>query len=185
MRLFVALEVLGTVRAEIAAAVASARQRYADLRWVDGDGLHLTLAYLGSVDAAPDDVAAVVAPAAAVAGPIALRLTDAGRFDGRVLWVGVDDDPAGAVAALGADAQGRIAAAGLPVDRKPVRPHLTVARSRTPRGVTREVVAALAPVSSGWVAREVAVVALLPAGHGVPNRYEAMASLVLGSSTTS
>ena len=181
MRLFVALEVPTEVRAAVALATADARQRYPRLRWVDGDGLHLTLAFLGHVDTPPARVAEVIAPAAAASPPISLRLTEPGRFDARVLWLGVDDDPAGAVAALGADVQGRLVQAGLPVDRKPVRAHLTIARARERRGLGAEVVAAVAPVAGEWRADEVVVVASHPGGHGVPNRYEAMASLALGS----
>jgi RNA 2',3'-cyclic 3'-phosphodiesterase len=103
-------------------------------------------------------------------GPIGLRLAGPGRFGRHVLWVGMDDDPPGAVAALGDRLQAAIAAAELPVQRQDVRPHLTLARGGRGRPVrTRhlddlaEALDAVVGSGSGdgddvgWVADEVQV----------------------------
>ncbi len=129
----------------------------------------------------PEDVAAVLAPLAADAPTsIRLALAAAGRFGRRVLWVGVRDEPVGAVAALGAAAQQALSAADLPVDRKEVRPHLTIARAGRRRAeVTAPLVAAIPTVQGAWTARELVLVRSLSGGHRRPNRYETLVRLPL------
>lgn len=97
---------------------------------------HLTLAFLGEVS---DDRAPEVAPAldAAVArwragggAPPRLRLAGGGSFEGRgsaVVWAGLAGDVA-ALRKLGEIVRRALRRARLPHDRKPFRPHLTVAR---------------------------------------------------------
>ena len=178
-RLFVALLVPEHVRVLGQAAAAPAREVAPELTWTRPEGWHLTLAFLGPV--AVDRVPAVEetvggAVAAAGVGPIGCRLGVPGRFGGRALWLGVEDDPAGAIAALGEAVQAALEAApGLPVQRQPVRPHLTLARaSRRGARITEAVTAAVAPVTASWEADEVALVR----SHlgGGPARYAEVAS---------
>ncbi len=182
MRLFVALEVPDDVRERLDAAIAPARSRHPKLAWTSAEGWHLTLAFLGEVPAEPSDIAAVLAPVAAAA-PAGIRLTlgQAGRFGRRVLWVGVRDEPPGAVAALGAGAQQALADQDLPVDLKEVRPHLTVARGRSGgTGAPASLVAAIPSVQAGWTAREVLLMRSVRVGQRRPNRYEPLLRLPLG-----
>ncbi|MDQ4131418.1 MAG: RNA 2',3'-cyclic phosphodiesterase [Actinomycetota bacterium] len=183
MRLFVALEVPDEVRGRLDAAVAPVRPRHPKLAWTSAEGWHLTLAFLGEVAAEPSDIAAVLAPVAADAPAAGIRLSlgQAGRFGRRVLWVGVRDEPAGAVAALGAGTQRALAEKDLPVDLKEVKPHLTVARARRGGGeVTASLVAAIPSVQSGWTAREVVLMRSVRLGQRRPNRYEPLRRLPLG-----
>lgn len=130
MRLFAGLAVGTDVRDRLAAALAPLHPRVAGLRWSAPDGWHLTLAFLGDVDPHRlDDVRAVAAQAAARAPTVDLRIGAAGRFGPRVLWAGVDGDPSDATGTLGEHLQAALARAGLPVQRRPVAPHLTVARA--------------------------------------------------------
>ncbi len=183
MRLFVALEVPDDVRERLDAAIAPLRARHPKLAWTSAEGWHLTLAFLGEVAVEPGDIAAVLAPVAAAA-PAGIRLTlgQAGRFGRRVLWVGVRDEPAGTVAALGAGTQQALADKDLPVDLKKVRPHLTVARGRSGGAdVPASLVAAIPSVESGWTAREVLLMRSVRVGHRRPNRYEPLLRLPLGA----
>lgn len=179
-RLFVALPVPDHVRLLVQAAAAPAREAAPDLTWTRPEGWHLTLAFLG--DVAEDHVAEVertVERVVADGRPLGCELAGADRFDGRALFLAVDDDPSGAIAALGEAIQGAVEDAGLPVRRKPVRPHLTLARaSRRGATVTDDVTAAVAPVAAGWDADEVALVR----SHlgGGPARYEALSAWTLG-----
>lgn len=138
MRLFVALDVPDDVVDRLDAALSPLRERHPDLNWTPPATWHVTLAFLGEVEEERlDDVEAAVSDAVATAGegPIELSLADPGRFGGRVAWLGVEDRPRGAVARLGAAVQEGIAARpGLPVDRKEIRPHVTLARARGRRG---------------------------------------------------
>ena len=92
---------------------------------------HLTLAFLGEVDdAAPPP--GPLEPACAGTGPLALSLAGAWTFGrGGPVWVGVAGDT-GRLAELA----GRVAAAcrgaGVDVERRPYRPHLTVGRRGHP-----------------------------------------------------
>lgn len=104
-----------------------------DVRWVRMDGLHLTLRFLGPT--APDHVAptaAAMAAAAASHGPIALTIADAGTFPPgprpRTLWLGLASGVS-ELTALAASLDRALAAAGWPGDGRPIRPHLTLARS--------------------------------------------------------
>lgn len=152
MRRFVALPVPDEPRAALAAAVASLRERSPRWRWTDPTGWHVTCAFLGEVDDA--DVAPVVEVVRRAVGtgvvPLTLRFGAAGRFGDRILWAGLDDDPAGSVAALGERVQAGLEAAGLPVDRKPVRPHLTLARARRAAPITSRAPAAVSLPDRAW-----------------------------------
>lgn len=172
LRLFVALPVPDHVRVLATAAVAPARDLAPDLTWTRPDGWHVTLAYVGDVPAAAEPaIARAVADAAAATAPIDLRLGAAGRFGRHALWLAVRDDPAGAVAALGVAVQAALLADGLPVDERPVRPHLTLARGARGRGaaVDDRVVDAFESVEVGWSADAVDLVASVR-GDG-PARY--------------
>lgn len=179
-RLFVALPVPDHVRVLVQAAAAPAREAAPDLTWTRPEGWHLTLAFLGDVaEGRVAEVERAVGQVAADGDPLRCELAGADRFDGRVLFLAVADDPSGAIAGLGEAIQGAVEDAGLPVRRKPVRPHLTLARaSRSGTTVTDQVAAAVAPVAAEWDADEVALVR----SHlgGGPARYEALSAWTLG-----
>lgn len=184
MRLFAALEVPAAVRDPLEGAVAPMRAGRDDLRWTPAHQWHLTIAFLGSVDHAGVPAVREVMSSACGAAPasIGLSLADAGRFGKRVLWIGVDDDPSGAVARLGSAAQEALADADLPVDDKDVHPHLTLARSRGRHGrpIRSELVEAVPRIDASWVVDELVLFASVQQGHGEPNRYEALERLPLG-----
>jgi RNA 2',3'-cyclic 3'-phosphodiesterase len=104
-----------------------------DVRWVRMDGLHLTLRFLGPT---PDDridptIDAMTRVAAGI-GPVTGRLCGVGTFPAsgrpRAIWIGITD---GAVS-LGTMAERlgvALASAGWPVDDRPFRAHLTLARA--------------------------------------------------------
>ena len=169
MRLFVALELPEAWRtaAERAQAALRAAAEPRLLRFVDPALMHLTLRFLGEVDATiaprieaalqrevpPLDVAISLAPAGTF-GPAA-RTTAA--------WLGVDGDLV-ALDALVARIEHAVTAVALPAETRPFRAHLTLARvSRTATAVQRravaEAVARLAPPNlPAFVAREIVLV---------------------------
>jgi RNA 2',3'-cyclic 3'-phosphodiesterase len=130
VRSFVALPIPAPARDEARERLAPLRARRADLRWVPTSRWHLTLAFLGDV---PEEVVDALQPRLErVAGryaPLRLRLEAGGRFDHRVLWLGVGGERQ-RLARLAAS----VAAAGdrVGIAREPgrYRPHLTVARAR-------------------------------------------------------
>lgn len=143
-RRFVALGVPAAVREAVAAALEPARAREPEHAWTDPAGWHVTLAFLGELadDRVPDAELAVrrAVDGAWVEEPAATGwrwwLGQPARFGRRVLVVEVEDDPGGAISRLGERIQAELADAGLPVDRRPVRPHVTLARSRRRTAIT-------------------------------------------------
>lgn len=132
MRLFVALPVDEAVRERLAAAVGRWRDEHgrAGWRWTRPQGWHVTVAFLGEVDEeVVGGVVGAVGDGAVGTGSIDLRLGGLDRFGRRVLHAGLEDDPPGAVARLGASVQGSLVAADLPVQEREVHPHLTLARA--------------------------------------------------------
>ncbi len=102
--------------------------------------------------------------------PLPLRLAGSGRFGDRVLWAGLRDGRFSGAAAvdgavltvlarLAADITNAAAGAGIRMDDKPFRPHLTLARAGgrvRPRLDLRPLAADLAPFEGGpWMASEI------------------------------
>jgi 2'-5' RNA ligase len=96
--------------------------------------MHLTLAFLG---AQPEErlpaLERIGAAAAGATRPGRLRLGEAGSFgsrrEPRVLWVDVRGDVE-LLASLQRSLNGGLAAEGLPVEERPFRAHITLARRR-------------------------------------------------------
>ena len=179
LRLFVALDAPSAVVQDLADVVREVSTDRPWLRWVPPERWHLTLAFLGQVDRGRvDELSTRLARSAARYNPLALQLAGAGRFGSRVLWVGVR----GAVADVGRLADSVAAGsrrAGIAVEDRPYRPHLTVARGRDPRTDLRPAVAALADYAGPqWTAAEVH---LVRSHLGPAVRYERLATFGLGS----
>ena len=160
------------------------------IRWVQQEGLHLTLRFLG---AAPPSAAEPTAAAVrrAVEGHASFRVTlgGAGAFPSparpRVLWLGIGEGAA-ALGALTHDLDTRLAAAGWAPTGRPFRPHLTVARTDAApydagADAARALVAAAGDRSIAFDA-ERAVLYRSHLGRG-PARYEVVADAPLGTPT--
>jgi 2'-5' RNA ligase len=177
MRLFVALDVPPVAIDHLEAAVAAVRDRYPDLRWVAADRRHVTLAFLGEVEErALAGLTGRLDRAAQRHHELALRFAGAGRFGSRVVWVGVhgDREPLSRLAQCVAAAARR---AGVPVDARPHRAHVTLARGRTTSLDLRPVVADLADYAGPpWRARSFS---LVRSHLGPQPQYEVLAGFPL------
>lgn len=186
MRLFVALAPPLAVLGDLDAAVAPHRAGRRDLRWTGPADWHVTLAFLGAV-AAP--VAGRLPPrlqrAAARHQPFRLAFAGAGAFPAagraRVLWCGVAGDRT-ALAALAASvaAGARRADAAPPDAGRPFRPHLTLARCRTPADVGGLVAALSTYQGPPWQADRIHLIDSHPGGEP---RYTTIGSWPLGGDT--
>jgi len=124
-RLFIALE-LHAGRREALAAVA---ETIPGVRWLAADQLHLTLAFLGNVDAEleqllRDSLAELRVP------EFSLRLCGVRIFRARrsaVIWAGVEDAQDGLMALHG-EVLRAVAAAHIEIKRASFHPHITLAR---------------------------------------------------------
>jgi 2'-5' RNA ligase len=189
LRLFVALEPpdqvrrrLRSLQAELKRAAGAAAD---DAKWVAVENIHLTLQFLGGVaEERRGAIEAAIGEAAATASPFHLDVHGAGAFPSgrraRVVWAGVTGDVA-PLTALVADLGRRLGGLGFPPEDRPFSAHLTLARSRDPRGLAG-LAAALAHCGDGpatrWPVDEVTLVRshLSPLGP----RYEALARIHLG-----
>ncbi len=163
--------------AEIAAVIGPIRAEWSQLRWVDPALWHVTVAFLGEV---PDEVLPELrvrlARAAGRHSAQTVAFGGAGAFPsasrGRVLWVGLDAGVA-LTRLAGSVAAGARRAGAVETDRKRFRPHLTLARSRTPSREgddLRPLVGALG--AFGGRRWEVSSVHLVRSHTGATVRYE-------------
>jgi RNA 2',3'-cyclic 3'-phosphodiesterase len=174
MRRFVAVPLAAHVTAALDAALLPVRAAVPDLRWTEPSGWHVTVAFLRSLpDERLGELVAAVRPVAAELPPLVLRMGVPVVFGAATLVVEVEDTPAGATATLGGCVQEAILAAGLPVERREVRPHVTLARG--PRGgIEPRVLAGVevagrvadARVPSSWTAPAIEVWSSTGASHG-------------------
>ena len=189
MRLFVAVPVPPEARDVLAGA---ARRLWelapTGVRWVDPEGIHLTLKFLGSV--APSrlsDIAGAATRAAQEVSPFEVRLTGVGTFPRgsrpRVLWVGVE--AAGDRLQILRDRlEARMADLGFPRESRAFSPHVTVGRVREGasgadlKAITDAAAAVTPEPSKPWLAESICVVqSHLGPGSAV---YSVLASLPLG-----
>ena len=135
MRLFIAIDVPQAVRDALVGAQQSLRSRAsARLRWTRPEAMHLTLKFLGDVDAARlPALARVVAAVAARHHPFGLSVSRLGAFPGgrrlQVVWAGIEGDLA-ALLALRDALEAALAAEGHAAEARAFRPHVTLGRTR-------------------------------------------------------
>lgn len=108
----------------------------ADLKVVSPDNLHVTLKFLGEIPEAQGPVLLERLRKAGFPAGYTVRVQDVGAFpDWRkfnVLWAGLTD-PDGAVSKSFALSEQVFAELGFPVEPRPFRAHLTIARKRSDR----------------------------------------------------
>lgn len=152
MRLFVAVTPPAAAVAELRAAVAGLRAGRDGLRWTRPEQWHLTLAFLGEVaDPARAELVGRLERVARRHPPLTLSLGGAGRFGHRVLWTRVRGDTV-PLRRLADAVRAAARRARIPVDDRPYRPHLTLARCRDGTDL-RPAVAALADLDGPpWTA---------------------------------
>lgn len=155
LRLFVAIELgeralqaLGTLQTQLRQNGLVAR----DLRWVRPEGVHLTLRFLGEVDARRlADIESALAQAVRGVSPHRLTLGRLGTFGSkgapRVLWVDLQGDLE-TLRALQERVEDQIGPLGFPREDRRFSPHLTLARVRleSARSVAESLAQAIACV---------------------------------------
>jgi 2'-5' RNA ligase len=136
IRAFLAVTVPPGVRRAVDAAARRLKGAMPGARFVPAGQLHLTLHFFESLEPGEVEAAKRAASAGAAAFPrFDASLAGLGVFPDerrpRVLWAGVRDGAEALVHLASAIGQ-RLAAEGLPVEGRPFRPHLTIARFREP-----------------------------------------------------
>lgn len=157
-RLFVALSLPEPVKAAIEQAQAALRRvlRVNQVRWTRADQFHLTLKFLGNVDARRVK-ALTQALLAACHGtpPLPLRAAGLGCFPERglprVIWAGVQDANDGALVRLQAAVEHAARAFTAEPAEKSFAGHVTLGRIK---GIRRSEAAALAQAAENWAGQE-------------------------------
>jgi RNA 2',3'-cyclic 3'-phosphodiesterase len=135
LRLFVAVDVPAQHLQFLADKTAPLREKWPG-RWAPIENQHITLKFLGWVDAAAlDRAASICADAAADRSPVSLTLTGLGSFPSRrrmrVLWVGLND-PKGVLVDLAEALERGFESLGFEPEKRDFTPHLTLARFKMP-----------------------------------------------------
>jgi len=123
---------------EVIAQIAELQQRLAaavsGVRWVRPEGIHLTLKFLGDIDAVQvESAGTAIAQAAAGIHPFSLTIKGVGVFPGikrpRIIWAGAGD-PDRMLPVLQQAVEAGLAAIGFAEERRPFRGHLTLGRAK-------------------------------------------------------
>ncbi|HVP58216.1 MAG TPA: RNA 2',3'-cyclic phosphodiesterase [bacterium] len=139
LRTFIAVPVSDEVRATVASVEENLRPIGADVKWVDPRNVHLTLKFLGNVDAAKlGDIAPALTSALAATNRATIEVAGAGTFppgrkNVRVIWLGITEGSAALVEMAGLVDQA-CASMGFAREERPFSPHLTIGRVRRESG---------------------------------------------------
>lgn len=137
MRLFLAIELSAGLVQALAEATAPLRAEVPDLAWLPDGKCHLTIKFLGDVPA--ERLERILAMSDQVASnhrPFAMQLAGFGAFPNfqraRVVWTGVEHESR--LELLHHDVEIACRDEGFELEGQAFRPHVTVARVRTPMG---------------------------------------------------
>jgi 2'-5' RNA ligase len=140
VRAFVAVDLPPPARERLEATVSALRAALdGQIRWADPSTLHLTLKFLGDVpDDRVDELIVRCEVRARAVAPFDVALSGLGAFPSarhaRVLWVGVSEGVR-ELARLARGLDAACARCGVPRERKPYEPHLTLGRLSQPRAL--------------------------------------------------
>jgi 2'-5' RNA ligase len=140
IRAFLAIDLPASLRPVLSWAQEELKKSGADVKWVPVGNIHITLKFFGNItDQQVGDISEAVVALAANQEPFSLTITDAGAFPSpkspRVVWLGV-----GGGLDILREFHRRLeiafAALGFPPEDRPLAPHLTLGRVKSPEGRT-------------------------------------------------
>ena len=134
LRLFIAVPIPDDVTRFLKNTRTALDQPGLNIRWVPVENIHLTLKFIGDIDAVSvDPIAERMDAAAGANAPFALIARGVGGFPNlrgfRVLWVGVDGDTR-RLETLQRNVESELEILGLEKERRRFHPHFTLARAR-------------------------------------------------------
>jgi 2'-5' RNA ligase len=135
VRSFIAIELPLEIRAELASLEERLKaRRHPFVKWVDPEGIHLTLKFLGSIALAtvPQIIEAITKIAQPLS-PFHLQMGGLGVFPNwqrpQVVWVGIGGEVA-KLAILQRDMEAALVPLGFPPESRSFKAHLTLGRLR-------------------------------------------------------
>ncbi len=139
VRTFLAIDLPDMVLKDIGTMIRTWRLHGANVRWITPERMHLTLKFLGEVEA--DLIPLIIKRCESVStntAEFSLELGGTGIFPTikrpRILWIGIRGDTT-ALRILQKGIEDTLAGIGIPREERPFVPHLTVGRIRSPKGV--------------------------------------------------
>lgn len=134
LRTFIAIDLSPELRANLGDLQDRLRGELGrgSVRWVQPQGIHLTLKFLGDTRREQlDEIQRALARAAATAEPFTISAGGAGCFPNarqpRVVWVGLEET-SGALLRLRNAVESEVSPLGFPTEKRPFQPHLTLGR---------------------------------------------------------
>ncbi len=136
IRSFIAIDLAAPVGTAIGVLQHELAGTQADVRWVRADGMHVTLKFLGAVEAPHlERVHTALANALQTQPALHVRAHGVGAFPSlrrpRVLWVGLQAQGLGELAAC---VDSAVAPLGFAAERRAFTPHITLGRVNSMRG---------------------------------------------------
>ena len=136
MRLFVALDLPEKVRQQMRELIGPLKTEYPGARWVRPEGMHITLKFIGHVDAERVDPIRAALETIRSEQPVDMEFRGLGFFPNerrpRVAWCGVKASPN--LPKLAADIERALEPLGIPLESRNFVPHLTLARFKADAG---------------------------------------------------
>jgi len=134
MRAFLSINLSQELHQSIEKAQRHLDENARGIRWTRADHCHLTLKFFGEIDEiTAQTLASLLVPVGSQFDPFALELGGIGQFPPHgplsVLWMGVTQGEA-VLRALEREIHRTLLDAGIPFDKKPFSPHLTIGRAR-------------------------------------------------------
>ena len=137
MRLFVALDFPEAVRASVRDLIARLRPLSSGVRWARPEGMHVTLKFIGETDPVKLDAIHAALGSVHSVQTVEMQFRGLGFFPHerkpRVLWCAVESSSN--LAALAAQIDSALEAAGSPRESRAFVPHLTLARFDSHKGL--------------------------------------------------
>ena len=143
IRVFVALLIPGESRAVLSGTIGRLQTQVpTGVKWVDPQGIHLTLKFFGNINSAwKEPVLEAMGDVGRQAAPFDLALSSLGVFPNerqpRVLWSGVNGDME-ALGGLQEEVEQAMLALGFRREKRRFNPHLTIGRVRNTHRVSAE-----------------------------------------------
>lgn len=132
MRLFVALDLPDAVRHSLRELIARLKPECRDAKWMRPEAMHVTLKFIGEVDAAKLEPICAALAEVHSAQPVDMHFRSLGFFPNerrpRVLWCGVNGSAN--LAELAAGVERVLVPLGMVAESREFVPHLTLARFR-------------------------------------------------------
>lgn len=142
-RLFLAVPLPDDVQELVAEQIASLEKERWPVRWVEPEGAHLTLHFLGETPPERAELLRIALPAAVARhAPFDLRTAAFGVFPGfrapRVLWLGLHG-PVHRLETLQRELGRTLEGLELPVSEEPYHPHITLGRVRKGQDLKQQI----------------------------------------------